>query len=276
MSHEDLTAGGEGPRSHSYYYLFLNPENKLNSLCETVTGKYHQNMDQKKSPEKNTPNPEILVFISSRESVCAECHENLGEKAWITLNRQKGALCLACADLDHLVFLPSGDATLTRRTKKHSILSAVVLKWSRSRKRYERQGLLVEEQALEKAEEDCLADQEIRERRREREADRREESDQLFLDKFAKRVRELYVGCPKGREKEIAAHACRKYSHRVGRSASAKRLDEEAVTLAVVAHIRHRETEYDELIARGYERIEARSMVRKNVGINLKKWKLPK
>ena len=148
-------------------------------------------MDPKKSSDKDTPNPEILVFISSRESVCDECHENLGEKAWITLNRQKGALCLACADLDHLVFLPSGDATLTRRTKKHSVLSAVVLKWSRSRKRYERQGLLVEEKALEQAEEECLADQDIRERRREREAERREESDQQYLEKFARRVREL-------------------------------------------------------------------------------------
>jgi hypothetical protein len=42
----------------------------------------------------------------------------------------------------------------------------VVLKWSRARNRYERQGLLVEEQALEKAEEECLADSELRERRR--------------------------------------------------------------------------------------------------------------
>jgi hypothetical protein len=264
--------------SHDHKEQIIIPElkNKLNSLCETLTGKCRQKMDQKKSPDKDNPNPEILVFISSRESVCDECHENLGEKAWITLNRQKGALCLACADLDHLVFLPSGDATLTRRTKKHSVLSAVVLQWSRSRKRYERQGLLVEDQALEKAEEECLADQDIRERRREREAERREESDQLYLDKFAKCVRELYPGCPKGREKEIAAHACRKYSHRVGRSASAKRLDEEAVTLAVVAHIRHRETEYDELMSRGYERFEARTMVRKNVEITLKKWSLPK
>src|SRR5262245_61289787 len=96
------------------------------------------------------PNPteELRVFISTRESTCDECKENLGSKAWITFAGEKGALCLTCADLDHLVFLPSGDAALTRRAKKHSTLSAVVLKWSRARKRYERQGLLVEEQAL--------------------------------------------------------------------------------------------------------------------------------
>src|SRR5438046_9787477 len=100
---------------------------------------------------------EIRVFISHRESVCDECHEELGRKAWITLVRDKGALCLACADLDQLVFLPSGDAALTRRAKTHSVLSAVVVKWSRARKRYERQGLLVEERALELADAECLA-----------------------------------------------------------------------------------------------------------------------
>src|SRR6266478_1825625 len=116
--------------------------------------------------EKN----ELKVFISNRESICGECEENLGTKAWITLAGDKGALCLVCADLDHLVFLPTGDAALTRRARKYSTLAAVVLKWSRARKRYERQGLLVESQGLEKAEAECLSDSEIRERRRQREA----------------------------------------------------------------------------------------------------------
>jgi hypothetical protein len=72
---------------------------------------------------------DLKVFISTRDSVCGECDENLGRRAWIMLHEKKGALCLACADLDHLVFLPSGDAALTRRARKHSKLSAVVLKW---------------------------------------------------------------------------------------------------------------------------------------------------
>ena len=46
----------------------------------------------------------------------------------------KGPLCLACADLDHLIVLPAGDAALTRRAKKASGLSAVVVRWSRTRK----------------------------------------------------------------------------------------------------------------------------------------------
>jgi len=215
---------------------------------------------------------ELKVFISTRESTCDDCGENLGPKAWITLTREKGALCLACADLDHLIFLPPGDPALTRRARKHSTLAAVVLKWSRARKRYERQGLLVETQALEKAEEECLADSDIRARRKEREAARREELDRQYVEQFAARVKELFPRCPTGREREIAEHACLKYSRRVGRSASTKKLDEEAVRLAVIAHIRHRETEYDELLSKGYDRWEARAEVEGAVYLVLKRW----
>ena len=215
---------------------------------------------------------ELKVFISTRESTCDECGENLGSRAWITLAGEKGALCLTCADLDHLVFLASGDAALTRRARKHSTLSAVVLKWSSARKRYERQGLLVEQQGLEKAEEECLADSEVREHRREREADRRTELDRQYLEQFAARVKELFPRCPTGREQEIAEHACLKYSGRVGRSASAKALDSQAVRLAVIAHVRHRETKYDALLARGCERWEARAQVEEAVDRVLQAW----
>lgn len=217
-------------------------------------------------------NEGIKVFISNQESTCSECGENLGTKAWITLIKDKGALCLSCADLDHLVFLPSGNAALTRRAQKHSTLSALVLKWSRARKRYERQGLLVEARALEMAEEECLADSDLRAQRRDRENLRREEIDRHYVEQFAKRVRELFSGCPAGREQQIAEHACLKYSGRVGRSASAKRLDEKAVRLAVIAHIRHMETEYDELLARGRDRWEARVEVEEAVDLILRRW----
>ena len=215
---------------------------------------------------------DLKVFISSRDSSCDECKENLGSKAWITLTREKGALCLSCADLDHLLFLPAGDTALTRRARKHSTLSAVVLKFSRARKRYERQGLLVEASALEKAEEECLDDSDVRSRRRERESVRREELDQRYVEQFAKRLRYLFPTAPAGREIEIAQHARLKYSGRVGRSAFAKDLDEESIRLAVIAHIRHPETNYDEFLANGIERWEARSAVKDAVDGVLAKW----
>ncbi|MGH9967596.1 MAG: DUF2293 domain-containing protein [Pyrinomonadaceae bacterium] len=209
---------------------------------------------------------EIKVFITTRaNSKCGECGEELSRGDRITLEEEKGALCLTCADLDHLIFLPSGITALTRRARKHSALSAVVLKFSRARRRYERQGLLVEESALQQAESECLADSEIRARRSEREAERRAELDQQYIQDFAHRIREVFPNCPSEREQEIAKHACRKYSGRVGRSAAAKDFDEEAIRLAVLAHIRHRETNYDELLGRGLFRGEARSRVRDKV-----------
>ena len=215
---------------------------------------------------------EIKVFISNRNSTCDECSEDLGKKAWITLVRDIGALCLSCADLGHLVFLASGDAALTRRARKYSRLSAVVLKWSRARRRYERQGLMVEESALDLAEEECLADFEVRERRKEREALRRAGLDQKYVEQFAGRIKELFPRIEAGREQIIAEHACVKYSGRIGRSGAAKSLDENAVLLAVIAHIRHRETNYDELLGRGWERSDARSAVAERIDEVLSHW----
>ena len=214
---------------------------------------------------------DLTVFITSRESRCDECKEDLGRHAWITLEGGR-AVCLACADLDHLVFLPSGDTALTRRARKHSRLSAVVLKWSRARKRYERQGLLVEEDALTQAEGECAADAATREARRAIARARRAELDQEYVERFAAHVRELYPGTPKGRETVIAEHACRKYSGRVGRSAAAKALDADAVRHAVVAHVRHTETPYDELLVAGVERSDARARVRDQVAAVLSAW----
>lgn len=212
------------------------------------------------------------VFITTRESVCDECGEELGSRAWIVLAGERGALCLACADLDHLAFLPSGDAAVTRRARKHSTLSAVVLKWSTARKRYERQGLLVENEAVEQAEKECLADAEVRARRRQRESQRRAEIDQEYVNRFAARVRALYPQCPRGQEIVIAEHACLKYSGRVGRTAAAKGLADEAVDLAVIAHIRHAETQYDRLLAKNLDRRDARAGVAEDVRRIRAKW----
>jgi len=215
---------------------------------------------------------DLMVFISTREASCGECGEELGRKAWITLAEERGALCLSCADLDHLVYLPAGDAALTRRSRKYSTLSAIVLRWSRARKHYERQGILIEEAALAQAEAECLADADARTRRRERAAERRAELDQQYVERFAERVRELFPNCPAGAEQTIAEHACLKYSGRVGRSAAAKALDEKAVRLAVTAHVRHLETPYDKLLASGWDRYDARREVEDQVRSVLNLW----
>jgi hypothetical protein len=63
-----------------------------------------------------------------KDWVCARC---TGTGDLLTMD-DAGPLCMTCADLDHLVFLGAGDAALTRRAKKASVLSAVVVRWSRN------------------------------------------------------------------------------------------------------------------------------------------------
>jgi hypothetical protein len=89
------------------------------------------------------------------------------------------------------------------------------------------------------------------------------------------RIRTLFPGCA-GRERAIAEFACRKYSGRVGRSAAAKRLDEVAVRLAVIAHVRHTETDYDTLLGRGVDRYDARRMVQGRIEKVLLEWEAQK
>lgn len=214
----------------------------------------------------------IKVFISTKDSFCEECKEHLGRRAWITLLPNKGAICLSCADLEHFAFLPSGNTVLTRRSRKNSKLSAVVLKWSRARKRYERQGLLVEEQAIVAAERECFADEEARARQRARQKERRVILDRQYLKRFAEEIRKIYPRCSVKAEIRIAEHACLKHSGRVGRSAQAKKLNQKMIRLAVAAHIRHEYTSYDTLLIKGFERWEARDKVEEETRQILFQW----
>lgn len=217
---------------------------------------------------------EIVVFEILRDSACVECGEQIGRGRWLRLERER-PLCLSCADLDHLVFLPRGDAALTRRAGRYSPLKAVVVRFSRTRNRYERQGLLVEESALVRAEQECLADAEARARLRERRAERETVADAQYRDEFAERIRHLYPACPAVESVAIAEHACAKYSDRIGRSADAKRFDAEALELAVRAHVRHVHTRYDRLLSGGLDRQEARMEVTLDVDRVLRSWSQP-
>ena len=94
-------------------------------------------------------------------------------------------LCLACAGFGDLEFLAAGDMALTRRATKHSARNAVVVRFSRTRKRYERQGVLVEISALEKAERECAEDADERAAGRAREAVRWREEDRKLVARMA-------------------------------------------------------------------------------------------
>jgi hypothetical protein len=212
-----------------------------------------------------------LVAVSPlKDWTCSGCSAESGD---FLVMRDGGPNCLSCADMDHLVFLGSGDAALTRRAREHSGLSAVVVRFSRARRRYERQGVLVVHAALEQAEAECLAD--LRARRREREQQRRAGEDVEFQHKLVAEILRLFPGCPADRAQAIAVHTGRRGSGRVGRTAAGRALDREAVTLAVVAAVRHADTPYDDLLISGVDRDEARWRIEARVEEILERWRQP-
>ena len=100
----------------------------------------------------------------------------------------------------------------------------------------------------------------------------REEDDREFTAALAQAIVQLYPGCPADEARQIAAHTGRRSSGCVGRSAAGRALDTAAIKLAVIAHIRHQHTNYDELLMSGTERLEARSLIRAAIDQVLAKW----
>ncbi|MEU0564466.1 DUF2293 domain-containing protein [Nonomuraea sp. NPDC005983] len=211
--------------------------------------------------ERQAKAPDLVVVSPLDAWTCASC----ADTGPYLIMEDDQPYCLTCADIDHLVLLPSGNAALSRRAKQESGLSAVVVRYNRRRKVYQRQGLLVEEEAMARAEERCLADEEVRLRRRERDRERRADQDVEFQARMAAEIARLFPGCPADRAEAIAAHAGQRGSGRVGRTAAARALDENAITLAVVASIRHLDTDYDRLLMSGVPRMEARDLIRDRI-----------
>ncbi|CAL9595173.1 DUF2293 domain-containing protein [Streptomyces sp. enrichment culture] len=211
----------------------------------------------------------LVVHQPLRRRHCAGCRR--GPLPLLVL--ENGApRCLDCADLGHLVLVPRGDTALTRRAREESTLSAVVVRFDRRRGRYERQGVLVEEAALARAERRCLADAEARRRRRARDARRRAAEDARLTEAFAAEIRRLFPGCPAERARDVAAHTSVRGSGRVGRSAAGRALSEGAVISAVAASVRHLDTPYDRLLMSGVPRHEARRRIAPAVETVLAGW----
>jgi hypothetical protein len=95
--------------------------------------------------EKASRVPELVVVQPLKPDW--KCHR-CGDSGNLLMMENAGPACLRCVGLDDLEFLSAGDALLTRRAKAKSARHAVVVRFSKSRRRYERQGLLVEPAAM--------------------------------------------------------------------------------------------------------------------------------
>jgi hypothetical protein len=227
---------------------------------------------QQKLQDKLEKVPQPVVFLNLRDAQCSECGAEIAQGSMLLMEADQ-PLCLHCARLDDLEFLPAGDTALTRRSAKYSERIAVVVRFNRARKRYERQGILVEETALEKAEQECVQDANERAAARARAAVQRCQQDRQLVARMTKLIADLFPGCPPTEVAAIAEHTAVRGSGRVGRSEAGRNLDEKALTLAVGAAIRHNHTPYDELLACGVDRDNARQQIAGKVEDVLEKWR---
>jgi hypothetical protein len=138
----------------------------------------------------------------------------------------------------------------------------VVVRFSRTRGRYERQGILVEPDAIEKAEGECAGDAEQRAAARAQGAARRLKEDRQLTARMAQQIAELFPRCPPEQAAAIARHTARRGSGRVGRSAAGRNLEP-----------RHNHTRYDGLLREGVDRDDARRQVARQVEEILASWR---
>ena len=227
---------------------------------------------QQQLKEKLSSAAAPVVFSVLRESECSECGAEIGSGAFLLMEAEQ-PLCLPCARLDHLEYLAAGDTALTRRATKYGTLTAVVVRFSRSRGRYERQGVLVEKAALEKAETECAEDAGDRAKVRNAAAAQRKKQDRTLVEQWTAKIDALFPSCPPAEAAAIAGHAAVRGSGRVGRTAAGRQLEEQAIAAAVAAAVRHRYTNYDELLAAGMDRATARQQVAARVQATLAVWR---
>ena len=215
------------------------------------------------------------IFLTKKETLrCSACKKpiNLGQ-AFVAETENHRGTCFSCSPFTKSAFLEPGNAALTRRSKKHSSYCGILFRWNRRRKRFERKGQYVEASAILKAKEECILDETKRAIKNEKAAIKRVEEDKIYVAAFSLAIRDRYPNCPKNREVAIAKHACEKYSGRVGRTANAKQFDGEMIDLAVEAHIRHKETNYDSQFNTGKTKRVIRSSVKQDITKVLQKWR---
>ena len=121
-----------------------------------VSSELSQKKRERLATKTSRPPELVVVQPLNTEWKCHRC----GGTGDLLIMENPGPACLQCAGLADLEFLPAGDALLSRRAKAKSPRYAVVVRFSRSRRRYERQGLLVEPKALLQAE-DKLTPQQV-------------------------------------------------------------------------------------------------------------------
>ncbi|KAJ4993428.1 hypothetical protein SVAN01_00976 [Stagonosporopsis vannaccii] len=97
-----------------------------------------------------------------------------------------------------------------------------------------------------------------------------EKRDVAFLDSAATELDAQFPEMPETERAHALKHSFKKHSGRVGRTGTIPL--PRKVVLAIVAHVRHRHTKYDTLLAGGVERTAARKAVNRKIECVMRHW----
>lgn len=97
-----------------------------------------------------------------------------------------------------------------------------------------------------------------------------EKRDATYIDATTLELKDQFPEMPEKEKMLVLKHGFRKHSGRVGRTGRIPL--PRKVLLAVIAHVRHRHTKYDSILARGVERVVARNAVNRKIESLLQDW----
>ena len=160
---------------------------------------------------------------------------------------------------DGYIEIPTGDPFITRKIKQ---LAEVVYIRMERRKRLGLSvvvGLLAPEAVVREAISEADRTRDERERKKARSQIHRKRQEEKKQVGMIERINVMFPRLPEGEAEGIVSHAFEVGSGRVGRTS--KVADDRKIDLAVRAHIRHAHTNYDSLLAAGWDRELARDRV---------------
>jgi hypothetical protein len=233
--------------------------------------------NKNKNKNKNKEDEiEVIERTGDVESYCAGCGLGILLSSGSRFKKEgENGFCLKCAGLNHLVFLPSGNPTLTRRASKYSSVKAIVKQINLTYKGYERIGILVEEVALQKAREECIFEEKNPDIASSQKSRKQDKFESHYIETFSIQIQSHYPSCSKEDVLKIAAFAYRNYLGKTRPSFSFKKLNSENIDLAVRIHVLHYYTNYSELHRLGRDTENVRNQLLSTVNEIIGKWKIP-
>lgn len=97
-----------------------------------------------------------------------------------------------------------------------------------------------------------------------------EKRDATVIEAASVEIRKQFPQMPEEERLLVLKHGFRKHSGRVGRTSQLPL--PRKVLLAVIAHVRHRHTKYDDMLGRGVERAAARKGVNRKIEGVMRAW----